>query len=445
MKRIFSAGIIILMILSMLAGCKSANKQNEEEAAQAGDLVFGSAQDDADQNFDSSQEEDDQEEDSDQIGSVIRPSQDNTTQQGGNQQSDDEQQSGNSNQKPGNQQQGNDSSQSDSSNQQQNNQKPSGGSNSGGSNDEDFDGDDFFAAMVADESGTKVRLMSQNVRYNNADDAKDSNKAASTRIHRLQKLVAQNNPDIIATQECDSFWINNLPTYLAGYTMSYQYRNSKKGSNEACAVLWKTTKYKLLDKGSFWLSETPDKSDPAGFGQHYPRVAHWVKLEDKTTGDKLLVFSTHLGFGYTTSQMAYLRGLFANVCAKHTDAYPFIMGDFNFSIDSENFKVLNDGKNMIDLREIAQNMKIDGHCTIGDIRKGTNGAFNNKNGSSIIDFIFAQPRINQAVDYFTILYDRIGVEEKSIPVGPVSDHFAVVADVRINTKISYVEYYSNLS
>ncbi len=301
---------------------------------------------------------------------------------------------------------------------------------------------DPVEAMKADESGTKVKLMTQNLRKgNDANDSKDPQKAASNRIYRFEKLVNKYDPDIIAAQECDSFWVENLPQVFGQtYTMSHKYRESS-GSNEACVILYKTEKYKQLAKGHFWLSETPNQAMPAGFGQSYPRLAHWVKLEDKSTGDKLLIFSTHFGFGYTKDQMAYIRGLFAQVCKQHTDAYPFIMGDYNFSYDSENHAVLNDGKDLLNTLDVAKEMTEDGHCELGDIRRGTNNAFEFVDGNNMIDFIITQPRNRIAVDYYTILYDLIAVDEKSILEGFVSDHFAVLSDVRVNTDVSYEKYY----
>lgn len=301
--------------------------------------------------------------------------------------------------------------------------------------------EDPIEVMKADESGTKVKLMTQNLRKNDEEDSKDPKIAASNRIYRFEKLVNKYDPDIIAAQECDSFWVENLPQVFGQtYTMSHKYRESS-GSNEACVIMYKTAKYTQLAKGHFWLSENPNQANPAGFGQSYPRIAHWVKLEDKSTGDKLLIFSTHLGFGYTKEQMAYIRGLFADVCKKHTDAYPFIMGDFNFTYDSDSHSVLNDGKDLLNIYDIAGKMSVDGHCELGDIRVGTNNGFAHVDGNKMIDFIFTQPRNQIAVDYFTVLYDLIAVDEKGIMEGFVSDHFAVLSDVRINTDVSYEKYY----
>ncbi|MBR4087232.1 MAG: endonuclease/exonuclease/phosphatase family protein [Clostridia bacterium] len=310
------------------------------------------------------------------------------------------------------------------------------------------DSEDPLAVYEADESGTKVRIMSQNIRNENTDDT-NAGYGAEIRMYRFQKLVEKNDPDIIGTQEADNFWIEVFPQLFPDYTMSYQYRGAEKGSDEACAILWKTEKYNLLAKGQFWLSESPNQPSTMN-GQYYPRIAHWVKLEDKATGEKILFFSTHFDFprgenhpeGYTLPQIIYLRSLFTKVIAQHPEAYPFIVGDFNIHFDTDSYRAICDGKELFDMRDVANDMSVAGHCQMGDIRNGTSGAYEKENGSAIIDYIFSQPRKQLAVDYYTFLYDRIGVEEKGIPVGPVSDHFAVLADFRIGTSVTYEEYYN---
>lgn len=324
-----------------------------------------------------------------------------------------------------------------------------GGSSSNGGSGDSGDDADIYEKYLNDESGTKIRILDQNVRKNDAEDISQG-RGAAVRKYRFQKLVQTYDPDVIGTQEADETWIDALTELFNDkYSMSYQYRGAQKGSDEACAILWKKDKYDLLQKGQFWLAEDPTSADPPGFGQYYPRIAHWVKLKDKATGEKFLIFSTHFGFprnenhtdGYMPDDYVYLRGLFAKVCAQHSDAYVFIMGDFNLSYGSDPYITLNDGKDMMDSREIAQDMKADGHCEFGEIRKGTNAAFASDDGSSVIDFIFVQPRKYQAIDYYTVLYDRIAVEDKGIGVGPVSDHFGVLADFRVGTSVSYEEYY----
>ncbi len=297
---------------------------------------------------------------------------------------------------------------------------------------------------IEDQSGAKIKLMTQNLRQNGEKEQGTDNDA-QVRQYRFKALVEKYDPDVIATQEFDDFWKSKLPGLLGdGYALKYKFRESPSGSDEACAILWKKDKFDLLDNGYFWLSENPNSSNPAGFGQYHPRIVNWVKLQDKATGEKIVVYSAHFGSGsnYTTDNMEYLRGLFTERFKNHPDAYCFVMGDFNFNSESDHFKIIADKIHMTDLRHVAKRMNKDGLCTLGDVRTGTNNRFEFPDGNNLIDFILAQPNNHLAVNFHGILYDQIAVPEKDIPTGYVSDHFAVYAEVRVGTKISYKDYWS---
>ena len=299
-----------------------------------------------------------------------------------------------------------------------------------------------YQETMPDQSGTPVRIMTQNLRFNSAANQGTDNDA-QLRQYRFQALVENYDPDIIAAQEFDAFWENALPSLLGDeYSIYYKYRESPKGSNEASAILWKTAKYDLLDQGYFWLSENPNSASPAGFGQYHPRITNWVKLRDKTTGDKIVIYSTHLGSGYTLENIQYIRGLFTERIQDHPDATCFVMGDFNFSYDEDLYPAMADGSNLVDLRLIAAQMNQNDHCTLGELRTGTYNGFKKPDGSTWIDFIFAPPNDNVAIDFYGVCYDQIAVPSQNIAEGYVSDHFAVLTDVRINTDISYGQYWS---
>ncbi|MBR4087239.1 MAG: endonuclease/exonuclease/phosphatase family protein, partial [Clostridia bacterium] len=299
-----------------------------------------------------------------------------------------------------------------------------------------------YQETMPDQSGTPVRIMTQNLRFNSAANQGTDNDA-QLRQYRFQALVENYDPDIIAAQEFDAFWENALPSLLGDeYSIYYKYRESPKGSNEASAILWKTAKYDLLDQGYFWLSENPNSASPAGFGQYHPRITNWVKLRDKTTGDKIVVYSTHLGSSYTLENIQYIRGLFTERIQDHPDATCFVMGDFNFSYDEDLYPAMADGSNLVDLRLIAAQMNQNDHCTLGELRTGTYNGFKKPDGSNWIDFIFAPPNDNVAIDFYGVCYDQIAVPSQNIAEGYVSDHFAVLTDVRINTDISYGQYWS---
>ena len=310
-------------------------------------------------------------------------------------------------------------------------------------NSQDGEENDAYAAMKADESGTKVRFMSQNIRYDAQADRTTDN-SAQIRRYRFVELVKKYNPDVICIQEACATWTTALAQDLGDkYDMYYHFREPVSGSDESCPVLWKKDKYEKLDEGNFWLSDTPEKSSASFVEGSYPRVANWVKLKDKTTGSIFTVHSTHFGFDYTMDNINKIRQLFVKNFQKNSDGYNFMMGDWNIYYDSEQYYGIANINDMIDLRLVCQDMQENGHAEMGDFRTGTSNGFKDeeRDGGAVIDFIVAQPAKNMAVDYYTSCYEWMAVPEKEIAEGWVSDHFAQVCDVRIDTDISYAEYY----
>jgi endonuclease/exonuclease/phosphatase family metal-dependent hydrolase len=69
-------------------------------------------------------------------------------------------------------------------------------------------------------------------------------------------------------------------------------RDDGHRAGEFSAVFYKHLRFKKLDGGTFWLSETP--GEPSfGWDAAYRRVCSWVKLEEVSGGRILHVFNTH--------------------------------------------------------------------------------------------------------------------------------------------------------
>ena len=347
------------------------------------------------------------------------------TQQGGEQ---DSQQSGEQDSQQGGEQ---DSQQGGSSS------TPQGGQSA----DSEGDAGDPYAAMKADKSGTPLKILCQNLRLN-ADQGTDND--IKIRRYRFQWLVNKYDPDVICGQEADADWITILgEDYSKTYDMFYQYRGSTSGSDEACPVLWKKDKYTKEASGYFWFSDTPNVSTPSFVGGH-PRIANWVALKDKQTGQLFYIYSAHFSLDLKPPHLEKTRKIFADQFKRiPKNAYAFVMGDFNISYESDQYYALVDGTTLSDLRPISEEMAENGHCTLGDIRKGAYNAFKKDDGSVFGDFIMTLPRKNLAIDTFGYLYEKPAVPEKNIGPGFVSDHFAVYTEVRMGSKVSYAEYFGD--
>lgn len=299
-----------------------------------------------------------------------------------------------------------------------------------------------YEVFQADTSGTVVKIMSQNLRIDSMDE-RGSDNDIRVRRHRFKWLVEKYDPDVIGLQEIDDTWLEVLPEDFGGkYTLHYFGRDNG-GVGEGTPVMWKTAKYKKVRAGAFWLSKSPDAYS-LSYDSGGPRIVNWVQLQDKETKVQFTVYSTH--YGFYKSNDAY-KGIYQQMVRAFNErpGYSFWMGDFNIGYKNKAYHTMVDQKKIIDLWDLSEAMKVDGHCTVGEFKKGSYNGFEKPEGSGVYgDFIWAQVNNHMAIDHYQYCYEMPAVEEKGVGAGYVSDHFAVYAEVRLDTKISYKDYYDLL-
>ena len=217
-------------------------------------------------------------------------------------------------------------------------------------------------------------------------------------------------PDFIGTQEMNNDWLSELSEQMADYEFYGVARGGDKNEkqSELNAVFWLKDKYTLIDSGTFWLSETPEKeSRYTGAGCN--RVCTWVLLQNKETNAQYLHMNTHLD---NMSEEA--QGYGANVIlaeeqkltAQYPNAAVILTGDFNqtrgMRAHSAVSAVLNDSLTAAESGEI----------------KGTYQEWGEQENAEPIDFIFSSSDLT-AVNY-EVLDD--------LSNGYVSDHYGVYTE-----------------
>ena len=187
------------------------------------------------------------------------------------------------------------------------------------------------------QSDDSISVMSVNVRTWSPTDT--GKKSWFYRADLVIKNIEANAPDIIGFQEVTHMHYNYLTSCLKGYDNVIEYRDTS-AFTEGCPVFYNTSKFTLEDKGSFWLSETPEKMSK-DWGAACYRICSYVILKENSTGKKLVVFNTHLEH---ISDLARINGI--NVVLdkiKQFGSLPsIIMGDFNCKEDSETYKAATD-------------------------------------------------------------------------------------------------------
>ena len=149
----------------------------------------------------------------------------------------------------------------------------------------------------------------------------------------VDHIVAQ-APGIIGFQEATQWQYQYLVDVFTGYDSVIDYRDNSVAS-EGCPIFYNTSLYSIKEKGSFWLSETPEKMSKDWGAAHY-RICSYVILTDLDSGKDFVVFNTHLDH---VSDEARIKGIAVvlDKIAQFGDLPAVIMGDFNAEEDSETY------------------------------------------------------------------------------------------------------------
>ncbi len=180
----------------------------------------------------------------------------------------------------------------------------------------------------------EIKVMSYNIRCHAVDDF--GHKNWFYRADLVVDTIEKAQPGIIGFQEVNSWQYDYLCETMPNYDSIITYRDNIPVYSEGCPVFYRTDLYTLVNKGSFWLSETPDVMSK-DWGAACYRICSYVILKDNVTEKEFVVFNTHLDH---ISDEARINGI--NVVLdkiKDFGSIPAIlMGDLNAEEDSETYK-----------------------------------------------------------------------------------------------------------
>lgn len=196
----------------------------------------------------------------------------------------------------------------------------------------------------------QMNIVSFNIRYNNPDDGINS---WPNRIEMVTGLLNFHDPDIFGLQEALIDQIEDIQINLPEYEWFGVGRDDGEKAGEFSPVFFKKSKFILLKKGNFWLSENCEKPG-LGWDAACNRIVSWGKFQSKVTGKQFIVFNTHFDHqgDEARKNSAYLiRDKIKEISGKQ--GLPVILtGDFNLAPESEPIKLIK--KFMKDSREVSK-------------------------------------------------------------------------------------------
>lgn len=247
-----------------------------------------------------------------------------------------------------------------------------------------------------------VRVVSFNVRCTDVNGVPQKERADVVR-----KTICDLAPDSAGLQEVTEAWVKDLKK-IPGCAMVGEAREGG-GRGEGCYILYNSLKWKCLDSGTFWLSETPD-TPSLGWDAACKRVCTWAKLRNRLTGETYVHVNSHFDHKGRVAVTEEAKMVSAFIGENFGDLPVVFTADLNAKPDSESYRIMTES--LADARL----------CAADKQEYGTfHGTHPETMADYYIDYVLTGPGAEAAV-YRTV---TVGVNGRF-----VSDHFPIYADVR---------------
>lgn len=198
-----------------------------------------------------------------------------------------------------------------------------------------------------------LNVASYNVRTHTPKDYEHGD-GWTQRVDYLCDVIRFSDFDIFGAQEVRYEQLTDMLARLDGYAYIGAGRDDGKRKGEFSPIFYKKERFKLLDSGTFWLSETPDRPSK-GWDAKYPRICSWGVFKDKVLHRKFWFFNLHMDHKGIEARRESARLIVNHIkecCGK--DANVILTGDFNVAQDNEIFRIFADCGFLKDSYEVAE-------------------------------------------------------------------------------------------
>lgn len=195
----------------------------------------------------------------------------------------------------------------------------------------------LFCSLYA--SGQKrhtLTLATFNLRF---DTSADGDNAWPNRREFVKKLIAYHEFDIMGTQELLKNQIDDLLD-MDGWAYIGAGRNDGLHGGEHSAIFYKKDRFKVLQSGDFWLSQTPEKPSLGWDATCCNRICTWGKFKDRLSRNVFFVFNAH--FDHQGQEARRQSGLLVVQKMKElASGFPVVFcGDLNSTPDTEQVRCI---------------------------------------------------------------------------------------------------------
>ncbi len=255
----------------------------------------------------------------------------------------------------------------------------------------------------------QITVGTYNLRYDNPGDIGNLWK---DRAPVIISLIRFYDFDILGTQEGLTNQLNDISTALSAYSRYGVGRDDGLDAGEHSAIFYKKDRFVLLNKGDFWLSQTPEKPSLGWDATCCKRICSWIQLKDKLSGKILWVFNAHYDHQGEVARVESSKLILKKISEIAGNNNVILTGDLNGGHSTDCYKSIATSQLLSDTYDHAQ------YPFTND--PSFNGFGNQVSGNEIIDHIFTTS--NFKVKRWGILSDTYHGKYPS-------DHFPVLAEL----------------
>ncbi len=260
------------------------------------------------------------------------------------------------------------------------------------------------------------RVASFNIRL---DTPADGDNSWEYRKPHVFQFIRDNQLSLIGFQEVLNNQHNDLIENLPEYQFVGVGRNDGKKDGEAVSIAFLKEKFELIESNTFWLAPHPDSVGMVGWDAALPRIATWVKLKNRISGDVLMMVNTHFDHIGAEARRNSALLIIEKIKEIVGDLPAVITGDFNITAQDEAYETITTHSFKL----------IDSHIVAKE-RVGESYTFNNfgnmqsdADAGEKIDFIFVTP-------HFDVLKSAIP-SSKIDDTLYLTDHNVLICDIAI--------------
>jgi endonuclease/exonuclease/phosphatase family metal-dependent hydrolase len=277
----------------------------------------------------------------------------------------------------------------------------------------------FTSICCSASFAQRFTVATYNLRNDNAsnDDSVRGN-GWKQRLPVIVKLIQFHDFDIFGTQEGLVHQLQGLKASMSNYEYTGIGRDDGKTAGEFSAIFYKTSKFKLLTHGDFWLAPITDKPNK-GWDAALPRICSWGSFMEIKTGYKFFYFNLHMDHIGVVARRESAKLVLTKIKTITGNAPVIFSGDFNVDQNSDSYAVINTSGTLKDAYELSP------------IKYAENGTFNsfnpNSKTSARIDHIFVtKDFIVKRYGILTDSYRTAAKDSQKYEAKLPSDHFPVM-------------------